>query len=1062
MAYVPSSDVPSAFLISSDADAVLLDLLGTFILLDGGAEKVLFTKHVRQIDANVISAPTRAALTNAVELNPNKDSVVPLVGNIPTVKSAGADGSVASLLKRIEQNSEGRPLITNTRFNPKFEPIVISKSLRTGRLELIVLAGEPKEVEALQRAVENGDEQTIEKVASNNGTISVLVWFPARPSDPIKRILHTGTAPLVRIITALERAKALPFLHSPMVSAANAYKEVAPPPKTSVRNSASSRPVPVPASKTNSAATKPLVTKRPSAPNSAQPTPARTLTSTTTKTTSTNARPPLARPNAVTSASNRTRPATATTTTKNGLNNNNKVGAARKPVNEAPFQKTTVAPVKGAAMSRASAAVGKVAGNVAAKAASTLPAAPAPVPTPVPAPDEIKEQAPTPVEPSPPLDDSVVILDDVVPDICVDAPQDPASSDLRPPVDLIVIPPTPEPASQSPRSSVDGPPSPTVSPKTDGDIQSEEQQKVLPSDEDRSVAKDLPSPVATDSVPPPYHEIESQDRHELPSPVAPEQDHHEHKESVEPSEPSAPIASDEPAPPNEQADTPEPAAPAAPPVDSPQPTTPSAPPLISGFDDAHIESPEPKSPSPVVEPKHDDGPKPDNEDDSRASSSASPHARDSSCPSPFHVDITPAEPFTKPVYRVPADSSDVEILSDVPEEFKGPHTPQPVGENGLLDDLEEPPKLMKISMDTDDLKKALEKGATAVADQLAQCLDALSLDNTTNSENHEESKLEKPEDPDDVARKISQQMIEEASTPFASALASALTDGVEAAKKLAGEAYDDLADIATTVSEAVTDGVKEASDQVQEKMKAMQTRSSLIEHDGDNRPVKYEETDPVIDSVLETVASDSDRVDHALSNGGPGYENKENGKKPTNESTHSRRITIQSFAAYYLRNNVDDDDGFRVASDTHNVRLFLPPPSARGAKATPVPHLSRPLYFELATVPHFNGRCSLPDEQSAVEYFTNIRSANYILHSDDISPAVLDGWLTGKKHWLRNEHKSRLIPTRHHSALMAFVTAHSAELEEHGMAVNSSLEHNTISLNTEEGREDYHMMKIEL
>ncbi|VDL76027.1 unnamed protein product [Nippostrongylus brasiliensis] len=642
-------------------------------------------------------------------------------------------------------------------------------------------------------------------------------------------------------------------------------------------------------------------------------------------------------------------------------------------------------------MSRASAAVGKVAGNVAAKVASTIPAgktaaklpskevsspkpnatapAPAPVPTPVPAPDEIKEQAPTPVEPSPPLDDSVVILDDVVPDICVDAPQDPASSDLRPPVDLIVIPPTPEPASQSPRSSVDGPPSPTVSPKTDGDIQSEEQQKVLPSDEDRSVAKDLPSPVATDSVPPAYHEIESQDRHELPSPVAPEEDHHEHKESVEPSEPSAPIASDEPAPPNEQADTPEPA---APPVDSPQPTTPSAPPLISGFDDAHIESPEPKSPSPVVEPKHDGGPKPDNEDDSRASSSASPHARDSSCPSPFHVDITPAEPFTKPVYRVPADSSDVEILSDVPEEFKGPHTPQPVGENGLLDDLEEPPKLMKISMDTDDLKKALEKGATAVADQLAQCLDALSLDNTTNSENHEESKLEKPEDPDDVARKISQQMIEEASTPFASALASALTDGVEAAKKLAGDAYGDLADIATTVSEAVTDGVKEASDQVQEKMKAMQTRSSLIEHDGDNRPVKYEETDPVIDSVLETVASDSDRVDHALSNGGPGYENKENGKKPTNE--------------------VDDDDGFRVASDTHNVRLFLPPPSARGAK----------------------------------------------------------------------EHKSRLIPTRHHSALMAFVTAHSAELEEHGMAVNSSLEHNTISLNTEEGREDYHMMKIEL
>lgn len=43
------------------------------------------------------------------------------------------------------------------------------------------------------------------------------------------------------------------------------------------------------------------------------------------------------------------------------------------------------------------------------------------------------------------------------------------------------------------------------------------------------------------------------------------------------------------------------------------------------------------------------------------------------------------------------------------------------------------------------------------------------------------------------------------------------------------------------------------------------------------------QTDPIIDSVLETVASDSERVDHALSNGGSGLENKENGRKSENE-----------------------------------------------------------------------------------------------------------------------------------------------------------------------------------
>lgn len=59
-------------------------------------------------------------------------------------------------------------------------------------------------------------------------------------------------------------------------------------------------------------------------------------------------------------------------------------------------------------------------------------------------------------------------------------------------------------------------------------------------------------------------------------------------------------------------------------------------------------------------------------------------------------------------------------------------------------------------------------------------------------------------------------------------------------------------------------------------------------------------------------------------------------------------------------------------------------------------------------------------------------------------------------------HKTRVIPTRHHSALQAFVTENAAQLEEYGLVMNSSLEHNTISINTEEGREDYHMIKIEL
>ncbi|KAK6052088.1 hypothetical protein COOONC_10408 [Cooperia oncophora] len=223
--------------------------------------------------------------------------------------------------------------------------------------------------------------------------------------------------------------------------------------------------------------------------------------------------------------------------------------------------------------------------------------------------------------------------------------------------------------------------------------------------------------------------------------------------------------------------------------------------------------------------------------------------------------------------------------------FQGPHTPQEVGENGLLDDLEEPPKLKKISMDTDDLEKALQKGAAAVADQLAHCLDSLSL-SADNSEKDDSEKMDSHDDESskkeahdqvELARKLSQQMVEEASTPLASALASALADGAGAVQTAVGTAYEGLVDLATTMSESMAEGMKDAAELAQEKMKTMQTRSSLVESDGDNRPVKYEETDPVIDSVLETVATDSDRVDHALSNGGSGLENKENGRRPDHE-----------------------------------------------------------------------------------------------------------------------------------------------------------------------------------
>uniref|UniRef100_A0A1I7XNP9 G_PROTEIN_RECEP_F1_2 domain-containing protein n=1 Tax=Heterorhabditis bacteriophora TaxID=37862 RepID=A0A1I7XNP9_HETBA len=54
MAYVPVSEEPSAYIIGIKSGTVLLDLLGTYVLLDGGAEKVAFTNHIRQVRLFII------------------------------------------------------------------------------------------------------------------------------------------------------------------------------------------------------------------------------------------------------------------------------------------------------------------------------------------------------------------------------------------------------------------------------------------------------------------------------------------------------------------------------------------------------------------------------------------------------------------------------------------------------------------------------------------------------------------------------------------------------------------------------------------------------------------------------------------------------------------------------------------------------------------------------------------------------------------------------------------------------------------------------------------------
>ncbi|KAJ1350184.1 hypothetical protein KIN20_005914 [Parelaphostrongylus tenuis] len=905
MAYVPSSDLPSAYLISSDADAVLLDLMGTFVLLDGGTQEIRFAKHVRQIDANVISAPTKAALTNAVELN--KDAVVPLVGNIPTVKSAGSPDSVARLLKDIERTTESLP-ITPARFNLKYEPIVISKSLRTGRLEMFVLSGDAKEIETLRVAVENGDEQAIEKAASNNGTISILVWFPARPADPIKRILHTGTAPFARIVSALEKAKSLPFLHSPVVTVANAYKENGIHAK--VANSKTSLPSRNPPPTSTGNAVKAQPSKRPAAPLAVGGVPPRAGVPTMPKSTTAATQRP-ARPSNITPANNnRTRvttSATSTAKTTSAVRTGNNTSANKKPkANEAPIHKTLVSSVKNAPVTRPVLVANKAAGAVDTKTSPSKPPEGNQISTVVP------KESPEPVLVTNDGDDRRRIGSDVLSNAT-----------------------TPDPIPSSDHNSVE---------ELDdhGDYQrSPERDHELEPNESPQPSSPGASSIISASDQTPMSGTHSKDVSVSDSLHTPRRDITPKDEyPTEPTESSvSPTAND--------------SLPVLPPkIDSPNVGPPTEPSIPPSSNDSLPTSPSNADNSPKVEPPTEPSSSPGALPANTANSpKVEPSKEPSSSPGALPGSTDKNPPGHCPTPSSIQEDRDVVLEGDVPEEFKGPYVPQQVGENGLLDDLEDPPRLKRISMDTDDVERE--------------------------SETEEWNNKSATEDLSEAARKLSLQMIHDASTPLASALASSLVEGVENTIKAAGSTVEYVVDQASKGWDAIVEETKDASKQLNEKMLAMQNRSPIMEDDDGNHAVKYQETDPIIDSVLETVANDSDRVDLALSNGGS--------EEETHEKDGKRRHEV-------------DEDGFRVAADSHQMRLFLlPPSSTRGTRAPLIPHLSRPLFFELATVPHFNGKCSITDEPSATEYFTNIRSTNYILHTEDISPSVLDGWLAGKK-----------------------------------------------------------------
>ncbi|UMM15201.1 hypothetical protein L5515_002723 [Caenorhabditis briggsae] len=769
--YIMSSKA-CVYVLGGEANtASLFDFDGVYVLDGGFADKSQgFVANVRECAAVILTAPTAGNLGTTAALL-EKGNSLPVFTNTKPLKGAKS-GSSGEVVKAIQEANSKLLSPTSLIFDPKYPAHVLYQSYSKGILSLYILAGDTKDAEVVTKALAGGNESEVEKAGAEHGTIGVLLWRPAEAEKPVVRVLVSGNSSLSRIQQSLDKAaKALPFLNAPTVKSKDALTAI---PAPAIPRSAATNP-----------AAKPAAAK-PSRPTTAAP--ARALTSRAPAPTPPSSRPASkpamapARGAPAKPAPAKPAPAKPAAPAKAAPPSRSAPGAPKAPVSAPKAPVRSSAPRASAEPVALKKTVGKVQGAaptktsrpVAAKKDPSPPAASAPVTT------------PAPVAPAVPI--ASIVLDDVP----IDLDLLPASGEShQQPVDIVLIPPTPEP------------------PRHHDDEEDQKKKEAVPEPpkevDDVANLADVEDEIQKDpEVPETPEEVSGVPK----APEAPEEKIPDPIDAFKKPEPSDDVAKEA----EEKPETPKDVEDKIPgPIDAFKKPEPSdgdvAKDPLADFDPMKPEHPEPSAPA-----------------------VPSGHVIIST-PDPDLPDIAAAVPFVAPTPLGPNDGLiklDDDFVKIAPG-FEEPLIPQAPREDGTLADCsEELSKLVEISMDTDKSTEAGTALAEAIGDvtQLAAGIQTLALDEKT----------------DEYVRKLSNQMIEEATMPFTSAFANSIVSNGSEDHGVPQEPNG---------HNAVTNGAA--------KHDLMQSRSSLVESNG--APVEYEKTDPALDDILNACAQESEKID---------------------------------------------------------------------------------------------------------------------------------------------------------------------------------------------------------
>ncbi|CAI4228162.1 unnamed protein product [Auanema sp. JU1783] len=1104
MASIPAGDEPQAYVFGPDS--ILLDYTGTYVLIDGCSTARSFVKNVNKVSEAILSNVNEASL-GCISEQVEKDVIT--YSALPNLKEAGLDGSAQNLAHKIQKANENAE--TKLRFNPKYEPVLIDKRGHSS-VKIHVLDGARKEsLDALDKALTNGSEVDLHRVSNQHGLIFVLVWS-SKFNEPVKRVLYSGNAPYDRIIQALEKASSLnvitrevvtpaSMIEAPIASGVSKVKAIgstatpfslkdkieakkradaaaaatrptartstgpaartstattkAPPTRTSTSTLSAARRSPNLSTSSSRPASK---TSTPSAANpssrlSARSTLPPSRPSTTTKPTTKPTTTPASSTASRTTVKKTGPPSTASTTTK--------TATARVPSSSTVPGKLTRATAPKASHPPARS-------NVATSAASRAGPAQAKTSTT----SNVKKAAPESVEDSIVFVGEYITIEDTVDESRVVLNEKDENrmltnmgskglnkgsfspTDINEENMLSTNYAMNKEVSENPSLLCD---EQAISNQVN-EIASHTQHSEVPSLNSFETEKDIAEGAVfekdktSDELETTIIELDSEASHVAP--ISSETFTKEKSATPEVQEVEAKEVADE--------------------------SSITLLDVLESSNDSEIVEIISVKQKDITPAPEESGATIDSEPVVSSTEVEShtlldfndtPNVRDFDPIREDTVDSTSASNS----YKNPMDISDIRSTSMFNDtlgitSFADPHNeaivadstingatiliPQIPDADGLLDHIEEPSVLRRISMDTDTLtdqleqmgndgqttqvnedlleelsrqtvKEAIEKAQASLVSDPASTNDESSVVQNEHEKDHSDSHQTRNEMDtglsldnltiEEQTRKISQHLIDSAPTEIATALAHSMMEGMQnAASHLASEENDQSSE----TEKVSTDESKKDASNV-DKMLPMQSRSSVVA-ESDDHEVVYEKPDPIMGDILETVAADSERVD--------------------NDSLKS-----------------SDPNLINVFDATNVVRQYWTVTNRGNG-----PHLKKERYFELATVPHNGSKCSLKNLDEACNYFHSIRSKNYILASEDLPVYVLEGWLEAKKGWGNPDMATSLILTVSANCLTTFTESHAAELAAQHMSIPAPITNSHITVQYETGQERFNIIRLKL